>query len=589
VARSSSPKATAGQTRPNVLLVLTDDQGWDDLGYHGNRLIETRRLDRLASESVTFDNFYATPVCAPTRAALLTGRHFLRTGVSHVHGGRDFVHPDEVLLGQVLRAAGYRTGMWGKWHSGKTTGYFPWERGFDEAYMARLYKHRDSIGRFNGEERSHTGWTVDTLTDYALEFIRRNAGLPWFAFVPYLTVHAPLEAPEEMVRHYRAKGMGETLALVYAMVQQMDTNVGRLLDELDRLGSARDTVVVFLSDNGPQYFPDMPSQDVALRCVSRYKGHKGGMWENGIKVPLFVRWPGHLAARRVRRLCDVCDLFPTVLDLCGVPLPPGHPELDGRSIRLCLEGRESGVPPRESVIFSNVGWPPEKNAGQAAFARDREYETIPSDRKRALPFGEQLCGLRTEEHKILLNEGYAAGAPSAVNGAVLVDMAVDPREDTNIVSAHPELAAGMRGRLQEWFARVIAEPHSFHNPVFAVGPGTTNVVLAYGAQRTFGHVHTGVNESYDWRAPGDGAEYLVRVVAAGGYSLTLLHGKPSGQVRLRLTAAGAALEADASAEGRTEFGTLRLPAGEHLLRLEIVECGPGAELGTVRETRFGAA
>ncbi|RMD77668.1 MAG: sulfatase, partial [Lentisphaerae bacterium] len=169
--------------RPNIILILTDDQGFDDIGLHGNTMIDTPNLDRLGRQSVRFNNFYATPVCAPTRAGLLCGRHFLRTGVSHVHGGHDFVHPDEVMMPQWFKANGYRTGMWGKWHSGKTSGYFPWERGFDEAYMARLYVHQDNQGLFNGSVRQHTGWTVDVLTNYALEFIERQARAeqPFFA------------------------------------------------------------------------------------------------------------------------------------------------------------------------------------------------------------------------------------------------------------------------------------------------------------------------------------------------------------------------------------------------------------------------
>jgi arylsulfatase A-like enzyme len=124
-------------------------------------------------------------VCAPTRASLLTGRHFLRTGVSHVHGGKDFIHPDEILISELFQRAGYATGMWGKWHSGKSSGYFPWERGFEEAYMARLYKHRDSVGKFNGEPRSFTGWTTDTLADLCRDFLIRHREEPFFAFVSH--------------------------------------------------------------------------------------------------------------------------------------------------------------------------------------------------------------------------------------------------------------------------------------------------------------------------------------------------------------------------------------------------------------------
>ena len=166
-------------TKPNVILILTDDHGWDDAGFNGNKLIETPNLDKFASGgSVQFQNFYAIPVCAPTCAGILTGRHYLRTGVYHVHGGGDFMYPDEIMMVEWFKANGYSTGMWGKWHSGKTTGYFPWERGFDEAYMAHFYRHKDSIGDFNGSRCIHSGWmTVDTITDYAIDFITRKKAI----------------------------------------------------------------------------------------------------------------------------------------------------------------------------------------------------------------------------------------------------------------------------------------------------------------------------------------------------------------------------------------------------------------------------
>ena len=158
----------------NVVLILADDLGWGDLGQNGNTLIDTPVLDCMGTEAARFENFYVHPVCAPTRASLLTGRHYLRTGVTHVHGGGDFLHPAEVTMGQWFQENGYATGMWGKWHSGKTSGYYPWERGFDEAYMAKLYIHEDGEGLFQGESRSAPGWTTDVLTGMTIDFIERH-------------------------------------------------------------------------------------------------------------------------------------------------------------------------------------------------------------------------------------------------------------------------------------------------------------------------------------------------------------------------------------------------------------------------------
>ena len=155
----------ANHQKPNIILIQADDLGFCDLAIHGNTFAETPALDNLAKNGMQFSNFYVNSVCAPTRASLLTGRHFLRTGVSHVHGGKDFIHLEETLLPEALKENGYVTGMWGKWHSGKTAGYFPWQRGFDEAYMAQLYKHENSRGYLNGELVEHQKWASEVITD----------------------------------------------------------------------------------------------------------------------------------------------------------------------------------------------------------------------------------------------------------------------------------------------------------------------------------------------------------------------------------------------------------------------------------------
>jgi len=314
--------------RPNFILVLTDDQGYDDIGVNGNKLIETPNLDAFAAKSVQFRQFIVAPVCAPTRAALLTGRQFLRTGVSHVHGGKDFVNTSEALIPQVLKKAGYATGMWGKWHSGKTSGYFPWERGFDEAYMAALYKHKDNAGMLNGKEVKHTGWTCATLTNYAIDFMKRHKDRPFFAYLPYIACHAPLDAPEKLIEKYQRKGLSRNLSMLYAMLDNFDGQFGRLLEAVDRLGLAENTIVIFASDNGPAVINDLlTDEDRRIRYVNKFKGQKGNMWENGVRVPMFVRWKGRTRPAVVNRLADITDIFPTLLDFAGVRPPAGSKPL----------------------------------------------------------------------------------------------------------------------------------------------------------------------------------------------------------------------------------------------------------------------
>ncbi len=547
---------TTNSGRPNVLLLLTDDQGWDDLSLHGNEILETPNLDAFARDSVRFANYYVASVCAPSRASLLTGRHFMRTGVAHVHGGKDFVHPEEIMMGQHFQAAGYRTGMWGKWHSGRTTGYFPWERGFDEAYMAQLYKHFESRGQFNGETREHDGWTVDTLVDYAIEFMEREKDGPFFAFLPFLTCHTPLKAPTELVEKYVQRGLSEPLATLYGMVDQLDNAFGRLMAAVDQLGLAEDTVVLFMSDNGPACCENLFSDDDRrTRYVNGYKGHKGNMWENGIKSPLFVRWPGRFRPHTVQRLCDICDILPTLLDICAINLP-AHP-LDGRSILPYLQGDEDSLPPKESYVYVSPGWPPDPTVGYDVGGRFNEYDPVAPEEKAFVPALPQLITVRTETHKLLRNPGKVPGMPEVIDGEVLIGIEDDPKEDHNIILTNPHHATKMRERLLAWFEELKREPHSFHTPVFAIGPNTTNIVYAYAPVRVRGQVRTAGLSSPGWSTKGDGADFHVKVTQAGSYS-----------VQLEATA-----EADADA-----MLALRIGDAETLLRIEGGEVVASAEL-----------
>ncbi len=561
------------QKQPNVLLLLTDDQGFDDLACHGNPYLSTPHLDTLAAGSVQFANYCVASVCAPSRASLLTGRHFLRTGVSHVHGGKDFIQPDERLISETFREAGYRTGTWGKWHSGKSSGYFPWERGFDEAYMAQLYKHFDSVGHYNGLPRSHAGWTVDTLVEYASDFITRcsQTQSPFFAFVSFLTVHAPLAGPDELVEKYRRMGLSEALATVYAMVEQTDSAVGALLGLLDRLGIAEDTIVLFQSDNGPACLEgQLTDEDRRTRYVNGYKGHKGNMWENGIKSPLFVRWGNRFAPHTTGRLCDICDIYPTLADLCGIRLDSEHPPLDGRSFRPYLEGQEDGLEPKESYVWVSPGWPPDPETGYSPAGRFGEYMPVAPEVKGDLPFDPQLVTVRGEQWKWLRNPGKVPGAPDPVEGEVLIHIREDPQEDINVMATQPGQAEEMRRRARQWFAQIRREPHAFHSPVFKIGPGMSNFVAAYAPTRVAGNVCNGGLSIYQFQAPGDRAQYDIEVTQAGRYRLYLDYVKDeSSGLTLEISCGSARIQSRLEAPNGQDLGAIDLPAGKAVLTLEV--------------------
>lgn len=558
--------------RPNFILVLTDDQGYDDVGVNGNRLIETPNVDAFAAKSVQFRQFIVAPVCAPTRAALLTGRQFLRTGVSHVHGGKDFVNTGETLIPQVLKKAGYATGMWGKWHSGKTSGYFPWQRGFDEAYMAALYKHRDNAGMLNGKEVKHTGWICATLTDYAIDFMKRHKDRPFFAYLPYLACHAPLDGPEKLIEKYRRKGLSENLSTLYAMLDNFDSQFGRLLEAVDRLGLAENTIIIFTSDNGPAVINDLlTDEDREIRYVNKFKGHKGNMWENGVRVPMFVRWKGKTKPAIVDRLVDITDIFPTLLDFAGVEPPADNKPLDGRSVKQYILGQTERLPEKNYFDYASVGWPPTGRAWTPEGIKD-EYRPVTPEEKQNLKFKEQLLTIRNDRYKLLLNPGKSRGTVEPVDGYVLIDIQNDPLETKNLYLEKPAVAERLKAQLKDFWREVLDEPSSFGAPVFEIGAGRTNLVYAYGPVRIGGELKNAALFLWGFRQPGDWAEYEIDVSTAGRYRLEARYEATNvPNATLQVSTENAATAGALADKEKSVLGILRLQEGRTALRLELVD------------------
>ncbi|MEM8601781.1 MAG: arylsulfatase, partial [Bacteroidota bacterium] len=311
--------------RPNVLLIMTDDQGWGDLRVHGNPDLDTPVLDALARESVRFDRFYVSSVCAPTRASLLTGRDHLRTGVQWVTGGLETMRPEEVTIAEVYRDAGYATGLFGKWHSGAHYPADPRGQGFETVFgfiAGHLNNYFDTDLLHSGELVETEGYITDVLTDAAINFIEAERDHPFFAYVPYNAPHSPFQVPDAYFDKYVERGFDARMASIYGMVENIDTNVGRLLAALDATGQAEQTIVVFLTDNGPN----------GVRYNGGMRGTKASVHEGGVRVPLFIRYPNQLPADHVvRPLAAHIDLLPTLAELSDVPLPDSL-DLDGRSL-----------------------------------------------------------------------------------------------------------------------------------------------------------------------------------------------------------------------------------------------------------------
>jgi len=350
----SSPVLAAAAKPPNVVLIMTDDQGYGDFGVMGNRVIETPHLDAMAGRSASMSTFYVCPVCTPTRACLMTGRYNYRTRAIDTYVGRAMMEPAEVTVAEVLRKAGYATGIFGKWHLGDCYPMRPIDQGFEEALVLRGgglaqpseprendRHYTDPILFHNGQQVSTKGYCTDVYFAAATKFIEQaqRAGRPFFVYLPTNAPHSPFhDVPEALRKHYRQKDLAsilvdplqgkpladaiDRLSRIAAMITNIDQNVGRLFARLDRLGLTDETLVIFLVDNGPN----------SRRFVGPFRGSKTDVLEGGIRSPLWLQWPGHLQPGTTRdEPAAHIDLMPTILEACQVELP-AHVKLDGRSL-----------------------------------------------------------------------------------------------------------------------------------------------------------------------------------------------------------------------------------------------------------------
>ena len=395
------------ENRPNIVVILSDDQAWGDLSVNGNVDISTPRIDSLARTGATLDRFFVCPVCSPTRAEFLTGRYFGRTGVSGVSEGKERLNLDETTIAQIFKSAGYATGAFGKWHNGTQHPYHPNARGFEEFYgfcSGHWGHYFDTEMDHNGEIVRGNGFIADDLTDHAVSFIEQNQKRPFFCYIPYNLPHSPMQVPDR----FYAKFDGATIhqqsvrpkeddqintRAALAMCENIDWNVGRVLDKLETLGLAENTIVVYFSDNGPSHW----------RWNGGMKGKKGSMDEGGVRVPFFIRWPKHVTAGlKIPQIAGAIDLLPTLTDLAKVPLTAPKP-LDGRSLKSLLTAQ--GV--------QHADWP------------EREIISM------------QAGGKKTQLS--VRSQGFRLDAAGA-----LYDMEADPGQTRNVADSHSEEAMRLK-------------------------------------------------------------------------------------------------------------------------------------------------
>lgn len=558
--------------RPNIIVIQVDDLGYNDLGVHGNTWVHTPNLDRMAERSVQYRQFYVNPVCSATRASFLTGRHFLKTGVSHVHGGKDYLHLSEVTLADVLHEAGYRTGTWGKWHVGKTYGYLPRDRGFDESYVADLYQHRNTSGSWNGGRVAHQRWADEVIVDYAIDFIDRSGSQPFFAYLSSMTCHGPLDARQDLIDKYLAKGLSKGLATLYAMVEMLDAEVGRLLAHLEDQGLAEKTIVFFLSDNGPAVNRrELSDKDHDQRRVNPFKGFKGNIWENGVKSPLFVLWPETIAAGISDGLADVTDLFPTITHLAGAKYK--H-EVDGQVLSTFSQAETQA---KLSFNYANPAWPPTGAAWTPEGILD-EYRPI---QRKELMVEDQIISVRRGDYKLLLNPAVSMNASAAGAPWALYNIKMDPYEEQNLIGKGIPEEAQLIGQLTEWFVDEIqAGDHSFQMPLHWVEKDTA-VIYAVGAETISASIVPTFNWLSNWEVPEAFAVYQVQWSETGDYLIEVDH---SEVVNVPFSVVIGEVKVPFTLNGRVSGVTVEdIPAGKHTLTLQ--KQGDGATVERINKLR----
>ncbi len=429
-ARTNTTPVHLSPTRPNIIFVLTDDQGYGDLSWTGNPVLKTPHIDAFAAQSVRFTDFHVSPTCAPTRSALMTGRHEFKNGVTHTINERERLTLAATTLPQLLKSAGYATGIFGKWHLGDEPAYQPDRRGFDEVFIhgaggiGQTYAgscgdapgntYFDPAILHNGKFEKTHGYCTDVFFAQALHWIdeRRKLGSPFFVYLTPNAPHAPLQVPEENFRHYQGR-VPDPAAKFFGMIENIDDNFGRLLQQLEAWGVADNTLVVFMTDNGGT---------AGVRVFNAgMHGEKGTPYQGGTRVPSFWRWAKNFKTPRdCAALTAQVDVLPTLAEVAGVPLTGDLVgQVEGRSLLPLLRNQPKAEWP-DRFLVTHVGRWPRGGAATAKFTN---------------------CSIRDQRFTL-------------VNNRELYDLAADPGESKNVLAQFPEAAARLRTAYDQWWRDV---------------------------------------------------------------------------------------------------------------------------------------
>ena len=534
-ARADEPDAL--RRKPNVIVVITDDQGYGDLAAHGNEMISTPHLDRLWRESVRFTDFHVDPTCSPTRSALLSGRYSTRTGVWHTIMGRSLMDAEEGTLAEAFRADGYRTAMFGKWHLGDNWPLRPQDQGFEHV----VWHHGGGVGQgpdywdndyfddtyeVNGEWRPFSGYCTDVWFEEARKFLEQDDERPFFAYLSTNAPHGPFLVADEYARPYRDAGVSESMARFYGMITNIDDNVGRLREWLSAEGLADNTVFVFLTDNGTAAgrAPRKNEPGTWPGFNAGMRGQKGSEYEGGHRVPCFVVWPeGSVGGGRdVDTLAAHVDLLPTLAELCGLEFQPTR-ALDGASFAEAL--RDTGPAPEDRTLFVH--------SQRVEFPRKWRKSAVMTERWRL------------------------------INGEQLYDLDADPSQTHDVAADHAETIADLRARYEAWWTSL--EPVFDDYVRIGLGGDENPVMLmshdwhtkSQGVPWHQNHVRDGYVVNGPW---------AVEVARAGEYEVTLYRWpahleRAMGAKRAELAISGQEASMEVATSATRAVFRLHLPAG----------------------------
>ena len=454
------------KTPPNVILIITDDQGYGDLSFNGNPNIITPALDNFAAESVRFNNFYVSPVCAPTRSSLMTGRYSLRTGVRDTYNGGAIMASSEVTIAEMLKQGNFTTGIFGKWHLGDNYPSRPSDQGFDESlihlaggmgqvgdftnYFKKDTSYFDPILWHNNEQKPYKGYCSDIFTENAIEFIEKNKNNPFFCYLSFNAPHNPLQVPDEYYQAYKtldptdgidpelipnekiSEKTKDNTRKVYAMVTNIDDNLKKLFNKVDELGIKDNTIVIFMTDNGPQH----------ARYIAGMKGRKSSVYNGGIRVPFFLRFPAMFSGNQeVNQFTAHIDLLPTLSKLCNVEMPRDR-KIDGRSFIPSINSEK--LPERSFFSY----W-------------TRKYPELYNN-----------IALQRGQFKLIGKTDYN----SPIENFELYDTYNDPFEKNNLVTQKKTIALSLKKEMHQTFLELVNSENLKNPPRIMLGSDFENPV-----------------------------------------------------------------------------------------------------------------